>query len=219
MKKQLGFLIVILTCAWQVALYSADTNISPDEALKRLKAGNERFINNEMKSAERHEERRAATETTQSPFAVILGCSDSRVLPEYTFDQGVGDLFVVRVAGNVIDPVVLDSIEFSVKVFGSVLVVVLGHENCGAVRATLEGNTKDIEAVAELIQPSVDKIRGTPGNTLENAVKANVFHMLEQLKNSPVITTAIKNGKLKVVGGYYNLRSGRVDWLDEPQKK
>lgn len=184
--------------------------VSPKEALERLKMGNDRYTKNQFTCPDRTEIRRIAVAAKQKPFAVILGCSDSRVPPEILFDQGVGDLFVVRVAGNVVGPVELDSIEYSAIYLNSSLVVVLGHESCGAVGAVLAGHTKDIEAVASLITPNIKM-----SHTVDEAVKANVKQVVKQLREGSVLARLIKEGKLDIVGGYYNLASGKVDFITE----
>ena len=135
-----------------IALFTQLFALTPDKALQTLREGNLRFIQNKSIHPNRADERRLETAKQQEPFAIILGCSDSRVSPEIVFDQGIGDLFVVRVAGNVVSPVILDSIEYSALYLHSSIIVVLGHENCGAVKAVLQGNTKDMEPVAELIR-------------------------------------------------------------------
>lgn len=197
-------------CA-QAALFAAST---PDEALKRLMEGNERYTKNQFICPDRTEMRRMALTEGQQPFAVICGCSDSRVPPEILFDQGVGDLFIVRVAGNVVGPVELDSIDYSAIYLHSSLIVVLGHENCGAIKAVLAGTTKDIEAVASLIKPNIQMCHSLP-----EAIKTNVQKVVDQLKQSRAIGALIKEGKINVVGGYYNLASGKVDFFTDVKTK
>ncbi len=189
--------------------------IPPDEALKRLIEGNSRYTKDQFVSPDRTQERRDEVASTQTPFAVIVGCSDSRVTPEIIFDQGIGDLFVVRVAGNVVAPVELDSIDYSVGVLGSTLVLVLGHESCGAVKAVLNDQTKSIEALANLIEPAIAKAKDTPGDALTNAIKANAKSVAEYLKTTTLLRKKIQDGGVKVVAGYYNLRTGKVDILPE----
>lgn len=206
----------IIKCVFACLFLAANLNaakIAPKEALQRLVDGNQRFLNDELTHPDRTEDRRLATSSAQTPFAVILGCADSRIPPEIVFDQGIGDLFVVRVAGNVLGPLELDSIEYSVLVNGSSLVVVLGHENCGAVKAVLEKQTKDIESVAELIEPCIRNSNGQNGDRLASAIKSNVQCVVGQLKRSPVLKRYIEQGNLDVVGGYYNLKTGKVDLL------
>jgi len=194
-----------------VAVLSGQT--PSEEALARLKEGNRRFINEHPVHGDRSSARREETALGQEPFAIILGCSDSRVSPEIVFDQGLGDLFTVRVAGNVVGPIELASIEYSALYLHSVLIVVLGHENCGAVKAVIQGKTKDIEPIATLIKPSVKKTARLQGDRLENAIKENVSTMVEQLKNNPVLKTLIEKQALMVKGGYYNFHSGQVEFF------
>lgn len=181
--------------------------LEPKEAFERLKEGNKRFRDEKSTCPDRTKERRLEQTMTQEPFAAIVGCSDSRVSPEILFDQGIGDLFVVRVAGNVVGPVELDSVDYSVKYLHSSLIVVLGHENCGAVAAVMQGVTQDIESVAKLIQPAIQK-------TKEESIKANAKLVAEGLRKSSLVASYIKEGKVKVVAGYYNFHSGEVEWLD-----
>ena len=184
--------------------------MTPEEALKTLMDGNERYVNDKLLHPNRSQETREALKYQQNPFAIILGCSDSRVSPEIVFDQGIGDLFVVRVAGNVAGPIELDSIDFSAVILGSAIIMVLGHENCGAVTAVLQHNTKDIEAVAAKIEPAISHIKD---DNLEAAVKANVRSIVQQLKNSPVLSKLIQQKRIDVVGGYYRLASGKIELL------
>lgn len=197
-----------------MAIGSQLSAITPDAAIDQLKEGNTRYVTGQLLHPNRDEGRRSLTVEKQEPFAVILGCSDSRVSPEIVFDQGIGDLFIVRVAGNVSGPIELDSIEFAALTFHSSVIVVLGHKNCGAVKAVVDGDTQNIEAVAELIEPAVKIAKNLPGDTMDNAVKQNIILTAEQLKKSPVISKLIAEKKIKVVGGYYDLESGKVTFLE-----
>ena len=188
-------------------------NTPSQTSLQRLMEGNKRFVKGESTHPNRAEERRLETAQQQEPFAIIVGCSDSRVSPEILFDVGIGDLFVVRVAGNVVGPIELDSIEFSALYLHSSLIFVKGHENCGAVTAVLEGKTKDIEAVASLIEPAVKQSKSKKGNRLENAIKDNVMNVVAQLKKTPALQKLIKDKKIEVAGGYYHFRTGEVELL------
>jgi carbonic anhydrase len=184
--------------------------LTPKEALKRLVEGNQRYVNERLEHPNRSQESRRAVKKLQEPFAVILGCSDSRVSPEILFDQGIGDLFVVRVAGNVVGPVELDSVEYSALALGSKLVLVLGHDRCGAIKAVLNGKTESIEAVANLIKPAIDSIDRKSPNALEEAIKANVNQSVKNILQSSTIAKLVKEGSLEVVGGYYDLATGEV---------
>jgi carbonic anhydrase len=193
--------------------------IDPEQALARLKAGNNRYINGAMKRHDFHAEREALVKG-QNPFVAVLSCADSRITPEYAFDTGRGDVFAVRIAGNFLTTDGLASLEYAVAVLGTPLVVVLGHDSCGAVSAAIKA-VKDnasfpgqIQSLAQAIRPSVEKVLKTPGDLLENAIEQNVKDTASKLKtDSPVLAQAIASGKLKVVGGVYKLQSGKVEWL------
>lgn len=172
--------------------------------------GNQHYVADAPVSPDRTSMRRMEVHQKQKPFAVIVGCSDSRVPPEIIFDQGIGDLFVVRVAGQVVGPVELDSIEYAIKYLGANLVFVLGHQSCGAVSAVLKGKTADFEDVANLIKPAIQSL---PKKNVEAAVKANTRYVVEYLKGTSLIQKSMKEGKVDVVGGYYHLPDGRVEIL------
>ena len=190
-----------------------EDRISSATALQQLLDGNLRYVKGELLHPNRGFLRRQETAEAQKPFAIVLGCADSRVAPEILFDQGIGDIFTVRVAGNVAGLFEMDSVAFAVTHFESPIIMVLGHKNCGAVRAVVDGDTKGIEPIAELIQPAVERSKDQPGDRLENSVKMNVQLVVEQLKNNKEIAEAIKQQKVKVVGGYYDLESGQVEVL------
>jgi carbonic anhydrase len=191
---------------------SAQNDISPDQALKALMDGNNRFVKAKIQHPHQSLKRLQEVAKGQKPFASILGCADSRVPSEIIFDQGLGDLFVCRVAGNIAPPEELGSLEFGSLVLGSKLIMVLGHERCGAVDATIKGASVpgQIGSLLAAIKPAVEKSQGQPGDKLENACKANVLLQIENLKSSPVLAELIKAGKLKIVGGYYDLDTGKV---------
>lgn len=182
--------------------------VEPEEAFSRLMQGNARYVADQLAHPDRSTERRLEVSSQQKPFAIILGCSDSRVPPEIVFDQGLGDIFVIRVAGQVAGPIELDSIEYAVKYLGSSVLMVLGHQACGAVSAVLKGQTKEIEEVANLIQPAIASLQI---KTVENAVKANVRWVVANLEKTPLIAQMLHDKRLKVVGGYYCLSSGKVE--------
>ncbi len=190
---------------------------SSEEALARLVAGNERYVNSQMDNPNQTTERRAELLGGQNPFAIVLGCADSRVPPEVIFDQGLGDLFVIRVAGNIIDDVVLGSIEYAAEHLHTPLMVVLGHSYCGAVGATVAGGDLEghLPSLATAIQPAVDSVKGQEGDLVDNAVRANAKMVAEQLRSStPVLSTLVEAGSLKVVAARYDLDSGKVDILE-----
>jgi len=190
------------------------------EVLKRLLEGNQRFMKGEAASPRRGPDDFRPLAEGQRPTAVIVGCSDSRVPPELLFDQGVGDLFVVRVAGNVVKGAgapVKGSIEYGVAELGASLVMVLGHSECGAVKAAIKHlEDKDalpgaIEPLVNSIRPAVVKARSMQGNLLDNALRANVAIGVETLRGlQPIVAPAVKRGQVKVVGAMYDLRTGSV---------
>lgn len=202
-------ILCLLFCLVFCSLKAAKTQAP----LERLIEGNIRFIENKSLHPNRSLERREETAKKQEPIAIIVGCSDSRVAPEILFDQGIGDLFIVRVAGNVVGPIEIASIEYSALYLHSKLIVVLGHENCGAVHAVVEGKTQGIEPIASLIEPAVKMTAKTPGNHLENAIKKNVLLVVEQLQNNPLLKPIIEKEQLTIKGGYYNFHTGKVELL------
>lgn len=196
---------------------------TPDQALARLMAGNARYRAGHPVNQGRDSVRRVATAESQNPFAIIVSCSDSRVAPEVVFDDGVGDLFVCRVAGNTAaSPEVQGSIEYAVAHFDSVLLMVLGHQNCGAVKAALdtvtqsgEGAPGQIPAVIEPILPAARAVQNLPkASQLDAAIAQNVDNQVALLASlGPIIEPAVSSKALKVVGGEYVLATGRVRLL------
>lgn len=185
--------------------------------LQRLMQGNQRYVTSTTVCHEDWTAKRSALLENQKPFAVIVACSDSRVPPEIVFDQSLGNLFIVRVAGNIVDDFAIGSIEYGVDVLGANLVLVLGHSNCGAVDAALKDMKFDnhIQEVVNAIKPAIADIKNEPGNRLENAIKANVRNVEETLKRSrPVLAKLLEKGKLRISGGYYDLKTGKVELLD-----
>ena len=163
-------------------------------------------------------ERQRELASSQSPHAEILSCADSRVPPELIFDQGLGDLFIIRVAGNVVSDTELGSLEYGAEHLHVPLLVVLGHQHCGAVTAAVEGGEAEghIAALVNLLRPAVEKTQGMPGDHVENAVKANVEMVVKQLRAStPILAKLVSEGKLKVVGAVYSLDTGKVTWLPD----
>lgn len=194
-----------------------------EEALARLMAGNQRFIRGKQVNQGRDSVRRVALAESQSPFVIVLGCSDSRVVPEVTFDEGLGDMFLVRAAGNTgTDPLLVGSIEYGVAVLGSVLLMVLGHQDCGAVKAALkqvQGGAAppgDIPAVLAPILPAAQSAKGDASiSQLDAAIQQNVRNQVAALAASPaILQPAVAAGKLKIVGAEYQLASGKVKLLD-----
>jgi carbonic anhydrase len=191
-------------------------SVSPDAALKRLLEGNKRFIGGKRQSPNQSRLRLQETAVAQYPFASILGCADSRVPAEIVFDQGLGDLFVVRLAGNVVSPTAIGSLEFATAVLGSQLIIVLGHERCGAVQAAIKGELLPgrVGTFVEDIKPAVTRVKNKPGDAVHNAVLANVRYQVELLQGtSSMLIPLIQEGKLKIVGGLYDLDTGEVTIL------
>jgi carbonic anhydrase len=192
--------------------------VTADEALQRLLDGNRRFVADVARAPNRTVERRVEVAGGQNPFALVLGCIDSRVPPEIVFDQGLGDLFVPRVAGPVVDGAIEGSIEFAAGVFGVPLVFVLGHTECGAIKATADAVRTGGEAagrIADLVAllgPAVMAARDEPGDLVVNAIRANVRLVVAQLKTEePVLRPLVEAGSLRIVGGVYDLETGAVE--------
>lgn len=196
--------------------FAADINqqIDPNAALTRLLEGNKRFVNNQSTPRNRYRQRRAQTAEAQYPFAVILACADSRVAPEIIFDQGIGDLFVVRNAGNVASPISIESIDYAADALGSSLIIVLGHESCGAVSAVLQGKIQDMPTIGQMIEPAVKESLTQAGDRLENAIADNVKYMVEQLKKDPILKKLMNENRVKIVGGCYHFKTGEVEILN-----
>lgn len=192
----------------------AQGRVPCDQAFQRLMDGNKRFMDDMAEHADRTSDKRQELTTTQTPFACILGCADSRVSPEIIFDQGIGDLFIVRVAGNIVGPIEMESVEYSVHFLGACMILVLGHENCGAVNAVMAGQTKDIENIAKYIEPALKATPCVGENKLECVVKANAKATAEKIKKDEKFAKLIKENKLKVMAGYYNFHTGKVEILN-----
>ncbi|HEY9855423.1 MAG TPA: carbonic anhydrase [Stenomitos sp.] len=210
-------------CAWALLGLPAvadEQRPTGDEAIQRLMDGNERHFAKKFIHPDQWEVQRAEVAKVQHPFAIVLGCSDSRVPPEIIFDQGLGDLFVIRVAGNIVDPAVLGSIEYAAEHLESPLVMVLGHERCGAVAASVKGGEAPghLQALVTPIKPAVQLARKQKGDLLDNAVRANIRLVVDQVRTSqPTLAHLVHEGRLKVVGARYDLDTGRVEVL-EPVK-
>ena len=193
--------------------------ISSEAARQRLVAGNSRYVAGQPLRLD-HSSRRESVARGQMPFAIVLGCSDSRVPPEILFDQGLGDIFTVRVAGNIADDLAIGSMEYAVEHFGPPLIVVLGHERCGAVTATGESVAAGtmppphIASLGAALRPAVEASTGMPGDAVENAITTHVRLTVAALKASgPILADAVGRGRLEIVGAEYHLASGRVGFL------
>jgi len=203
--------------------------ISAREALQRLQEGNRRFVSGTSRlDGLSHQNRRSALTEGQEPFAIILGCADSRVPAEIVFDQGLGDLFVIRIAGNIVAPSQIGSVEFAASRFGTPLVVVLGHTQCGAVHATLEElmrpsatpQSRNLMSIVDRVRPSIETLMETDlrhdhDALVEHAIRANVRASANQLRHgSALIENLVHDGKLLIVGAEYSLETGVVDFFD-----
>jgi len=201
----------------------AAPKVSPTEALARLKAGNQRFVASKLEHPRQTAKRRAELATSQHPFAIVLACADSRTSPELVFDQGLGDVFVVRVAGNVLNDETLGSIEYAVDHLGAQLIVVLGHERCGAVAAARETIAAKGEApghIQSLVKAIAPAVEATAGEDAEATAKANELHVAEELRESaPILKELVEKGALSVLAAHYDLDTGAVEFLkDAPAK-
>jgi carbonic anhydrase len=195
-----------------------ESNVTADSVLAELTAGNAHHVAHRYQHPHETAERQRELASSQSPHAEILSCADSRVPPELIFDQGLGDLFIIRVAGNVVSDTELGSLEYGAEHLHVPLLVVLGHQHCGAVTAAVEGGEAEghIAALVNLLRPAVEKTRAMPGDHVENAVTANVEMVVKQLRAStPILAKLISEGKLKVVGAVYSLDTGKVTWLPD----
>jgi len=193
-----------------------DIELTRNEALARLLEGNVRYVEQRRLNPNQTDERRDSLIGGQSPYAIILGCSDSRVPPEIIFDQGLGDLFVIRVAGNVVDDIVLASIEYAAEHLHSPLLMVLGHTNCGAVAAALQDDELDghLPSIARAIEEAVERARDAEGDTLDMTIRAHARITAEHLRVSePILKGLVDKGRLKVVAAYYDLDTGIVEIL------
>ena len=200
--------------------------VSAREALTRLREGNQRFVSAVRSADTLLHTRKAELTLDQQPFAIVLGCSDSRVPAEIVFDQGLGDLFVIRVAGNIVAPSQVGSVEFAAERFGVQLVVVLGHTQCGAILATLEtiregsNHSRNLRSIVDRIRPTVDTLLGTELSRDEEqlvraAVRANVRASADHLRHgSAALEQLIREDRLRIVGAEYSLATGVVDFFD-----
>jgi carbonic anhydrase len=200
--------------------------IPATEALKALREGNLRFVNEQRRDDGESTARRRALAAQQQPFAIVLGCSDARVPAELVFDQGLGDLFVIRVAGNIVAPSQVGSVEFAAEAFGTRLVVVLGHSNCGAIHATLQQlarpwreQSRNLSSIVERIRPAVEGLLDGQSRDLadleQRAVRANIRMSADHLRHgSEVLEQLIRKDGLLVVGAEYSVETGVVDFFD-----
>ncbi len=189
---------------------------TPKTSLEKLEKGNKRYVYEETLDERRDSSRRLEVSKAQAPFAAVLTCSDSRVVAELIFDQGIGDLFVVRTAGNVVGSIEKESLLFAVEVLKAPIILILGHQNCGAVHGVLEdGDALELlPDIAELIKPAVDEAQGEGADRLRSAININARNMALVLKNDPRFAKLIKEGVLDIRAGYYDFNTGKVIFFD-----
>ena len=196
-----------------IALEKLSEDSTPDEVLAELMAGNKRFIEGKPESRNQDYMRLQEVSTGQAPLVSIMGCADSRVPIEIIFDRGFGDLFVVRDAGNIATPEEIGSLEYGTFVLGSKVLMVLGHEKCGAVKAALAGDPLpgQMGSIIAAIQPAIDRVNQNDSEEFYiETIKRNVMLQVEKLNSSPVLHDLVEQGKLKIVGAYYSLKTGEV---------
>jgi carbonic anhydrase len=204
----------------------AQDGLTPADAITRLKEGNGRYVSGEMNPRVLTSGQRRALTLGQTPFAAVLGCSDSRVSTEILFDQGLGDVFTVRVAGNVGEPATLGSVEYAVQHLKSKVIVVMGHESCGAVRAAMlgvkerMGEPQHIQELLNLIVPAVQTLPAVRDKKAREreAVVANVRHQVQVVRQDPVIRAAVQRGEVAVIGAYFEIGTGAVDFFESEEE-
>jgi len=203
-----------------VALAAQETIPSADAVLKELQSGNSHHVAKRYLHPHQSSARQRELTGGQHPHAIVLSCADSRVAPEIVFDQGLGDLFDVRVAGNIAGDTEIASIEYAASHLHSPLLVVMGHQMCGAVTAAAESGEAEghLPSLVALIRPAVETARTQPGDLISNAVRINVENVVRQLRGSkPVLEELVDHGRLTVVGAVYALDTGKVNWLPQGQ--
>jgi len=197
--------------------FAAETAaVAPDAALARLVEGNKRFVAGNVTHPDQSVDRRTEVAKGQHPYAIILTCADSRLSPEILFDEGIGDLFVIRNAGNLLDDHVLGSIEYAVEHLHATLVVVLGHTKCGAVSAAVAGGEAPghIKSIVDSLEPAVAMAKKKPGDAVDNAVRIAARLSAAALAQAePIIAEAAKAGKIKIAAARYDITTGQVDFL------
>ncbi len=219
MRKQNSIISVALSVIFLfTSLFAEGTEkgVSSEVALQRLMLGNKRFVNSKLKHENQTAKRRAELTKGQHPFAVVVTCSDSRVAPEILFDQGLGDIFVIRVAGNIVDDNAMGSIEYAVEHLGVNLVVVLGHTKCGAVGATVQGGEAPghIKSICDAIKPSVEKAKTQDGDVTDNAIINNIIAVTQKIMESePILKELVHENKISVAPAEYDITTGKVTLL------
>ena len=221
LTKNSGMTVVsacIATAFWHLqpsssAIAATSSSLDPSAAKKRLMDGNQRFVHQLSEHRDQSPTRMKEVSQAQHPFAALLSCADSRVAPEILFDEGIGDLFDIRVAGNIVTPEVLGSLEYAVEILGTPLIMVLGHERCGAVTAAVQGKrlSGHIDSFVKAIKPAIANLEGTSDDLVDKAVVANVRYQIQKLtQNSTILSQQLLDGKLEIVGGRYDLDTGEV---------
>ena len=220
-KTSIFFAIALmLSVLTAIALASEENSgITGEQALQKLMEGNARYASGNASHPDQSMQRRSELIAGQHPFAVIIGCSDSRIPPEVIFDQGLGDIFVIRTAGQVMDNVSIGSIEYAVEHLGVPLVVVLGHDSCGAVTAATEGGEVPghLDSLVNFILPAVEQARemGNSSELLNNSIDNNIYNIVDDLLASqPILSEKVEKGELLIVGARYHLDSGEVETLE-----
>jgi carbonic anhydrase len=210
-------LVMARDFCWQVEPACADElsdseSLNPDTALQKLMEGNQRFVQQQPKHPNQSQARLQEVAQAQHPFATILSCADSRVAAEIIFDQGLGSIFDIRIAGNIATPEAIGSIEYAVELLGTPLLMVLGHERCGAVTAAVQKEplAGKMNTFVKAIKPAIAMSKGMSGDAVENAVIANVQYQIQLLKRSPLLIQRLQSGKLRILGGRYDLDTGAV---------
>ncbi|MEI6871923.1 MAG: carbonic anhydrase [Verrucomicrobiota bacterium] len=195
------------------ASHAEAPSVSPDAALAKLIAGNNRYASNSVSAGKATAKARAATAQSQHPFAIVVGCADSRTSPEIVFDQNLGDLFVIRTAGNLVDDYALGSIEYAVAHLGAKLIVVLGHERCGAVKAAVASGSAPghVGNIVSDIRPAVKAVQGGAGDLLENSINENVYRVADKIAHKAKLGEAASS--VRIVRAVYDLDNGKVNWL------
>lgn len=229
--KSLAIALLLALVGSAPLLFAAEAEqgelVNAEQALKLLQEGNQRFVAGNCQHPHEKPDWRQSLEAGQHPFAVMIGCSDSRVTPELIFDQGLGDLFVIRVAGNVVDTDVTASVEYATEHLGTQLIVVMGHTNCGAVSATVdhltdaEGEAAEVVSLLFSIEPATF---GLPEELsrkerIELAIQRNVQLAVRRLSRVPALHHRITSGEVKIVGAIYDMHTGKVQFLDEKGKQ
>lgn len=210
--------MLIGAALWTAVAGAQGTMPPAAEVLRELKAGNDHHVAKRYQHPHQNAARQREIAATQHPHATILSCADSRVVPEIIFDQGLGDLFDVRVAGNIASDIELASIEYAAVHLHAPLVVIMGHQKCGAVTAAAESGEAEghLPSLLALIRPAIERAKTQPGDLIDNAVRLNVENVVRQVRGSaPVLADLVSRGALMVVGAVYSLDTGKVAWLPD----